>query len=279
MTFHEPEKVVFDNVDLSNCRFLNTDLSKIDFRDVRWDNNPLDRRAVRDEWDGQYEWEEKEKKWVRKKDPEPPDFKRVEQLYCQLRVNYEGKLRYEEAGDFHIGQMEMRRLDPGDNKDKWVEKLARINNFKEKVDEALFLPLGKVLEKLSSSIALIPEILMSDVDKYLLHRFLSPIAFYRWFSKYGTSYWRPLGWLVGLIIVFTLLYLFYGIPSDCGRVDPDWNEAFKFSMDTCFLGPLRSKSEYAPFYFPFYLLALIGSLLGPVLVTLLVLAVRWKFKR
>jgi hypothetical protein len=38
------------------------------------------------------------------------DYRLVEKLYRQLRKNYEGKGAYAEAGDFHYGEMEMRRL-------------------------------------------------------------------------------------------------------------------------------------------------------------------------
>jgi uncharacterized protein YjbI with pentapeptide repeats len=40
----------------------------------------------------------------------PGDYENVAATYRQLRRNYEDELRYHEAGDFYVGEMEMRRL-------------------------------------------------------------------------------------------------------------------------------------------------------------------------
>ncbi len=40
--FENPENVTFDDVDLSLCRFLGTDLSKVNFKDVSWKNRKYD---------------------------------------------------------------------------------------------------------------------------------------------------------------------------------------------------------------------------------------------
>jgi len=36
----------------------------------------------------------------------------VEQIYHQLQKNYDSRLDYRKANDFHYGEMEMRRLEP-----------------------------------------------------------------------------------------------------------------------------------------------------------------------
>lgn len=285
ITFHEPEKVTFDKINLSNCFFLNTDFSRVDFRDVQWDDNPLKRRAVRDEWDGQYEWSKQKNDWVKKDKPTPPDFKRVEQLYCDLRKNYEGKLRYHEAGDFHIGQMEMRRLDP-DTDNEFVKKLAGnslINIlFYQEIRDFKWKDFKKEIRNIDKNRLFYKEIgdswrtfinwLPISLFRYLFKRLLSPIAFYKWFSRYGTSYWRPLGWLGGLILGFAFLYLFTGINTS-------FSEAIWFSVDRCFLNFLRFNANYEPVGWSGQLLPRFESLLGPVLIALLILAVRWNFKR
>jgi uncharacterized protein YjbI with pentapeptide repeats len=107
--FNNPENVVFDAVDLSRVRFLWTDLRKINFKQVNWTSigNKLrittkllgdDRFAVFDEC------------FQRRCSEEGEDFfYDVQQLYDQLRLNYEETGRYHEAGDFFVGAMEMRR--------------------------------------------------------------------------------------------------------------------------------------------------------------------------
>jgi hypothetical protein len=97
--FGKPEESSFGGVGLERCLFVGCDVSKLDFADVRWDRRPTlillgGRRAVRDE---QYA-------------KTAGDYSLVGKLYRQLRKNYEGKGAYAEAGDFHYGEMEMRRL-------------------------------------------------------------------------------------------------------------------------------------------------------------------------
>lgn len=55
-----------------------------------------------------------------KKDREPYHYS-VQQLYNQLRLNYERSGRYHEAGDFFVGAMEMRRKG---TREKWIIRKA-----------------------------------------------------------------------------------------------------------------------------------------------------------
>ena len=97
--FGKPEESEFGEVGLERCLFAGCDVSKVDFTDVRWDRLPTlfllgGRRAVRDEHYANT----------------VGGYRLVEKLYRQLRKNYESKGAYAEAGDFHYGEMEMRRL-------------------------------------------------------------------------------------------------------------------------------------------------------------------------
>ena len=93
----KPEKVEFHKVDLNRFRFLQTDLRGVRFTDVDW-------------------YKEKEKgrnKVFDEVSPDPKtkkfDYALIAQLCRCLRANYEENLRYSEAGDFYIGEMEMTR--------------------------------------------------------------------------------------------------------------------------------------------------------------------------
>ncbi len=96
--FGRPEDVHFREVNVGECRFAHCDLTKVTYSGATWDRQPAQfrstRRSVRDERN------------VRSTGEYPV----VARLYHQLRKNYEGQEQYEEAGDFHFGEMEMQRL-------------------------------------------------------------------------------------------------------------------------------------------------------------------------
>ena len=91
--FETPEKVEFVNVNLSKASFLHCkNIDKISrFEEVVW-NSIGKRKAVFDEINA-----------------ETDTYKFVAEIYRKLRLNYEQDLRFPEAGDFYIGEMEMRR--------------------------------------------------------------------------------------------------------------------------------------------------------------------------
>ncbi|NOR23622.1 MAG: hypothetical protein GQ542_04390 [Desulforhopalus sp.] len=112
-----PELVEFrgredQHIDLSCVSFLSTDVSNVIFVDEKWGSRPVlfglrSRNATMDEKLIEHGIEYLE---------HPlgsllPSFGKVKQLYRRLRHNYERAGRYAEAGDFFIGEMEMRRLD------------------------------------------------------------------------------------------------------------------------------------------------------------------------
>ena len=102
----KPEKVIFRKVDLSKFRFLGTDLRKVEFADVDWDMK-TGRSRVYD---------------AIEPDPvtEKFDYPLIAQLYKRLRANYEENLNYAQAGDFHIGEMEMYRKGKRDPIDRGI---------------------------------------------------------------------------------------------------------------------------------------------------------------
>ncbi len=103
--FISPELVEFRGtnespIDLSNISFLSTNVEEVTFVDEKW-RSVGSRKVVIDEGlisqtDATYE--------------------KVKQLYRRLRKNYESNRRYADAGDFFVGEMEMRRLDVANNR-------------------------------------------------------------------------------------------------------------------------------------------------------------------
>jgi uncharacterized protein YjbI with pentapeptide repeats len=94
VTIEPLDGLVFRNADLQQCRLLYTDLRKAEFTDVKWPEIE-GRSALRDQDEALYKGK--------------PPWSLIEQLYRQLKQNYEDRRDYERAGDFHYGEKEMRR--------------------------------------------------------------------------------------------------------------------------------------------------------------------------
>lgn len=101
-----PDAVTFREADLRKCLFLDTDLRKACMTGVEWPQIGH-RVGVYDEC---YALESGEN----------PPWPRIEQLYRQLKQNYEDQRDYERAGDFHYGEKEMRRKNPETSWGLWL---------------------------------------------------------------------------------------------------------------------------------------------------------------
>jgi hypothetical protein len=107
-TFSKPNNVVFDDVDLSQVLFHNCDVSQIWFTSsVRWGRREGNRGlTVFDEKHHSIEWSDELEIMVDLQ----RDYKAVAQIYQQLKKNYDSRLDYWTANEFHYGEMEMKRL-------------------------------------------------------------------------------------------------------------------------------------------------------------------------
>ncbi len=94
--FEHPENVEFVNVDLSKAKLSHClSIDKIGrFEKIEWAEKKDGRKAVYDEV---------------KVEKEPENYEFIAEIYRRLRLNYERNLRFAEAGDFYIGEIEMRR--------------------------------------------------------------------------------------------------------------------------------------------------------------------------
>jgi uncharacterized protein YjbI with pentapeptide repeats len=98
LVIESPESLSFRHMDFRACRFLNTDLRKIELTGVRWPQKGA-RQLVYDEIDSAlrgvpYPWDQ------------------LERLYRELKQNYDDRRNYARAGDFHYGEKEMQRRNP-----------------------------------------------------------------------------------------------------------------------------------------------------------------------
>jgi uncharacterized protein YjbI with pentapeptide repeats len=93
-----PDAISFHDADFRQCQFLRTDLRNADLVGVEWPKQK-GRTRLYDE--------------VLQPATEPDcPFEHLERLYRSLKQNFEERRDYERAGEFHIGEKEMRRLNP-----------------------------------------------------------------------------------------------------------------------------------------------------------------------
>ena len=114
-----PDSITFREADFRKCRFLDTDLHKVQFIGVEWPLVPSrlpwfttpqeaesvsvgSRIGVYDEIapieeEGVWSWP------------------RIERLYRELKLNYEERRDYHRAGYFHYGEKDARRRDPANS--------------------------------------------------------------------------------------------------------------------------------------------------------------------
>lgn len=98
------EKVVFKRTNLSKARFLNIVFDTPIFEDVIWPSLPgkIKRKCAYDEIENAEN-----------------DKSSMETLYRKIKMIYEKKADYEPAGDFHIGEMKMKKSQKGKRDFDW----------------------------------------------------------------------------------------------------------------------------------------------------------------
>jgi Pentapeptide repeats (9 copies) len=98
--FEDGKKVLFEAEDLTKVSFMNTDITRVRFSGrARWGQK--DKFKVIEE-----EMLEEE---ALKESPQQISLGTVMAVYRNLRENYEYRLRYDEAGEFFIKEMELKR--------------------------------------------------------------------------------------------------------------------------------------------------------------------------
>ena len=109
--FLKPKLINFTSVDFSKCKLSNTDLSSVNLVDIHWARKSK-RRVIYDEIEFEIETKKKKEKEKdkEKKNDKNIDYPIVENAYRRLKKNYENSGNYPFAGDFHYGEMEMKRL-------------------------------------------------------------------------------------------------------------------------------------------------------------------------
>lgn len=101
--FEGKEKILFDLIDLSEVSFINTDITHIRFNEkVKWNEDENDKYKIVNE-------RQPETKIKKNGIAKGISLGSIETIYRNLRENYEHRLRYNEAGEFFIREMELKR--------------------------------------------------------------------------------------------------------------------------------------------------------------------------
>ncbi len=268
--FSAPEKVRFEDIDMSNVQLSGCDISKVDISYVRWAEHrsgrliraivsigsklsvpsslvsilrflyPTRRKSVFDEQ-------------LLSASSEAREYQAVAQLFRRLQANYGESYRYPEAGDFYVGEREMVRKSKG-----WWRSFICLD------------------------------------------------IWYKLVSNYGESYRRPLGLLAFILLFIPLLLLHYGVnvdtdsyfvnqvahefegyDSDVVRLKPgiiweDFSEGVYFDVCIINLKLLWVNRDKMDLYLRFgwqETLIILETLFVASLIALFVLALRRKFKR
>ncbi len=144
--FERPHLVKFQHVCLKRARVLQTDVRKVHFIDVEWAERRGGRPAV---------WDE-----LRPQPDGKKDYAMIGWLYRQLKYNYEEQRDPILAGDFHFGEMEMRRRSSKGQVFLWLYRV--VSGYGESYLRALG-SIGLVILAFAAAFAKLPVLALQVV--------------------------------------------------------------------------------------------------------------------
>jgi hypothetical protein len=227
--FLKPEKASFTTVDLSKFKFIGTDLRKVEFVDVDWyKEKGRGRNKIYDEVSPESKL---------------PDYPWIAQVYKRLRANYEENLNYAEAGDFHIGEMEMRRKG---EKNIFNKGIISLYNLISNYGESYWRPL---------LFWILPILLLFPI--LFMYSGIEPVA------QSQTPY------------LINCEFDASSISLTEEKVD-DYLKSFVYSLSVF---SLVRERQYRPVNNCGHFLMVLESILSPVLIAFFLLALRRRFRR
>jgi len=176
--FERPEDVYFYKTYLGLAMFHNCDVSEFKFSDVTWLERPEGSKSMVFDEVVDPECPSAEALKPKQGTADSRNYRLIAELYQQLKKNYDDRRDYWTAGDFHYGEMEMKRLatPPAGRILRWLTR--------HKKDYA-----AKILWKLKRG----------------WHQRVGVAAWYKRWSEYGENYRRPVAWLALVVLLFGLI--------------------------------------------------------------------------
>jgi uncharacterized protein YjbI with pentapeptide repeats len=304
--FEKPELLLFYKTYLGQALFHNCDISKCVFSAVRWRQRPNGKGMVLEEaHDLDLSQEFTSALRTEEGDSDERNYGLIAELYQQLKKNYDDRKDYWTAGDFHYGEMEMKRLaTPHPNRlSRWIG--GKIAKWLGKVNPGFLARLAKSRGVSERSF---------HVLRRGLHRHLGLAAWYKRVSEYGESYGLPFLWLVTILALILPWFPVFGLRPSAGvgadlrstsqyhpatatpelsytnfvrygSTQPNgpplrwWSPLGHSAMTTLGVSAFQRDLAYEPSYPWGRLLAILEILLTSTLLALFLLAVRRQFRR
>jgi hypothetical protein len=183
VVFEQPSRVLFNDNNLSNVSFADTEITRIRVGDkIIWGENQSDFSIIEEKWLSQTAKGEEVGRDV--------SLDLVLSILRNLRENYEFRLRYDEGGKLFRKEMEVKR------KYRYKPSVYRL--------KLKLITLGRKL-KLYHGVP--PKIEYKIIENSWLRRHFSLIGLYFHLSDYGESVTKPT--LTGIVTIFlsTLFWL------------------------------------------------------------------------
>lgn len=226
--FAQPEKVVFDRVYLGQSLFYRCDVSRVNFSLVTWRRRKGSH--IRMLFEQVVSLEAAKGLKPSKGSIDKRRYHLIAETYQQLKKNFDERKDYWTAGDFHYGEMEMKRMATkpqgsiGRSLGRLHFRVRQIGRIRRAAMRGLSrVGLGKWRARQTAN--LIPEhvgLTMDLVNEFSRwwHRHLSLVALYKYASQYGESYARPLVLLFLVVLLFTGLYPLAGLDLNKSATQP-----------------------------------------------------------
>lgn len=195
----------------------------------------------------------------------------LKELYCAFKNNFETKKDYVSADKFHFSELEMQRL--------------------ILYDSFLLKNMGK---KTTSIFTKIKNAIVKPIAFIRFECPFSAYPLYKYVSGYGTSYVTSLFWIVLSLLLFSVIYMFTGVPSETSNIHytlaspnqlPSWRILLSDFFDAILfaLGVLIPSSQkyyvLTPAFFITKKFIILESLVIYSLLPMFIIALKRHFKR
>jgi uncharacterized protein YjbI with pentapeptide repeats len=274
--FSHPEAIVFYKTNLGQALFHNCDVSKVTFSSVEWRTRKGSGRRML--FEEEVDLESALALKTGQGSHNERDYGLIAELYQQLKKNYDERKDYWTAGDFHYGEMEMKRLHSRSRRPwvRWLhQKLGLVAWYKyaSSYGESYLRPLLWLVIVLGIFTALYPLAGLSSgriappISTTVTQQAPAPMP------ATELSYWH-----------FAEFVRAHPGPKWMGQyISPKWIGGVAFflhsGMTTLSVASLQKELGYEPLYPWGRALALLQLLLTSTLIALFLLALRRQFRR
>jgi uncharacterized protein YjbI with pentapeptide repeats len=262
--FSHPEAIVFYKTYVGQALFLNCDVSGVTFSSVTWrKREPGGKSMVLEE---QVSLNRPVASALRpgSGNHDERDYRLIAELYQQLKKNYDDRKDYWTAGDFHYGEMEMKRLHS-----RW-----RWSPLRWLRHHLSFVALYKYASAYGESYRM----------PLLWLLFLVVVAFPFLYPILGLEFNSPAGGAPGWLGYVNRATFFREHANEqpvwlLWKLSPFWSMILHSFMTSLSVAGFQRELRYAPSYPWGRMLALLELLLTTTLGGLFLLAIRRQFKR